>query len=47
MAKWCIKYCCWCSDAEEITKNPDDAGDCDYNCEECEKSEEIWQTFSP
>ena len=38
MADWCNKYCCWCSDAEEIT---DGMGGCDYECSGCDDCEEI------
>lgn len=37
-AKWCVLYCCWCSNAEDIT---DGMGGCDYNCNGCEYAENV------
>lgn len=38
MAKWCNHYCCWVTDAKDIT---DGMGDCDYDCYDCEDCEEV------
>lgn len=38
MNRWCNLYGCWCSDVEEILE---DLPDCNFECEDCEESEEI------
>ncbi len=43
MALWCNRYDCWGSDAEDIT---DGMADCDYDCSDCDDSEEVKPKWS-